>query len=469
MATQWRISYFFFAVLFFSMVAFFMSAEIGNSIISLRSTDSSSVGASSGVIFKGDPKFNFPMEQARFKGFIATSQNQEKFSANLTCTKWSVVTTIFDPSPAILRQTSLGSDWCTVVIGDKKSPPHFRVEGQNVFYLESAAQTALSGAMRAFVKILPWNNFGRKNIGYLYAIQRGAKTIWDFDDDNLLVFPEKLDIIDKGAVEYKLPLSHSFPSYNPYVVFGASGRPTWPRGFPLAHIKNEESWTSELSAVKLEGDRIGVIQSLANGDPDVDAIYRLLMPLPFSFTNAALQDALLVIPPRALTPMNAQAALFKQPAFWTLLLPISVNGRVSDIWRSYVGQRLMWDIGLYSAFSSPLVEQQRNPHNYMADFNSEIPLYEKSERLVDFLRDWKGEAPTLQGRMEELYIELYTRDYIGIGDVHLLQSWIETLDAIGYSFPPLKNNVTEFSELSTIQTSVKSASRSFVWKAWLSY
>ena len=35
-----------------------------------------------------------------------------------------------------------------------------------------------------FVKSVPWNNFGRKNIGFLYAISQGADTIYDFDDDN---------------------------------------------------------------------------------------------------------------------------------------------------------------------------------------------------------------------------------------------------------------------------------------------
>ena len=35
---------------------------------------------------------------------------------------------------------------------------------------------------------MPWNSFGRKNIGYLFAIAHGAKTIWDFDDDNILKF-----------------------------------------------------------------------------------------------------------------------------------------------------------------------------------------------------------------------------------------------------------------------------------------
>ena len=39
-----------------------------------------------------------------------------------------------------------------------------------------------------FVDHLPWNSFGRKNIGYLFAISQGAKIIFDFDDDNIIKF-----------------------------------------------------------------------------------------------------------------------------------------------------------------------------------------------------------------------------------------------------------------------------------------
>ena len=40
----------------------------------------------------------------------------------------------------------------------------------------------------SFVKQLPWNSFGRKNAGYLYAITQGANVIFDFDDDNIVKF-----------------------------------------------------------------------------------------------------------------------------------------------------------------------------------------------------------------------------------------------------------------------------------------
>jgi hypothetical protein len=46
---------------------------------------------------------------------------------------------------------------------------------------------------------------------------------------------------------------------------------------------------------------------------------------------------------------------------------VQVHGRISDIWRSYVSQRLLWDVGYHIAFSTPMVDQLRSPHNYLAD------------------------------------------------------------------------------------------------------
>jgi hypothetical protein len=46
---------------------------------------------------------------------------------------------------------------------------------------------------------------------------------------------------------------------------------------------------------------------------------------------------------------------------------MTVHGRVSDIWRSYVSQRLLWDVGCVVAFAPPMVDQFRSPHNYLGD------------------------------------------------------------------------------------------------------
>ena len=57
--------------------------------------------------------------------------------------------------------------------------------GKNILFLSDITQSSLNNA---FVEAMPWLSFGRKNIGYLYAIANGATVIWDFDDDNILKF-----------------------------------------------------------------------------------------------------------------------------------------------------------------------------------------------------------------------------------------------------------------------------------------
>ena len=92
------------------------------------------------------------------------------------------------------------------------------------------------------------------------------------------------------------------------------------------------------------------------------------------------------VPSNTMTPYNAQATIFFQSGFWSLYLPITVVGRVSDIWRSYFAQALFKKIGVEFGFlPRPVVVQDRNPHSYLADFDAEIPLYEKSSVLVTYL------------------------------------------------------------------------------------
>ena len=74
-----------------------------------------------------------------------------------------------------------------VVVGDKKGPQYYQInEGKNgrVIYLNTNDQKELERAGVKLLSLLPWDSFGRKNLGYLYAIASGDQLIWDFDDDN---------------------------------------------------------------------------------------------------------------------------------------------------------------------------------------------------------------------------------------------------------------------------------------------
>ena len=72
----------------------------------------------------------------------------------------------------------------------------------------------------------------------------------------------------------------------------------WPRGLPLQDIKFNHS-SIPLNPIKIPVSSVGIIQSLANHDPDVDAIYRLTQPLPFNFPTTG---ANIVVPPMAFSP-----------------------------------------------------------------------------------------------------------------------------------------------------------------------
>jgi hypothetical protein len=71
---------------------------------------------------------------------------------------------------------------------------------------------------------------------------------------------------------------------NPYPLLGAPDFPTWPRGFPLEHVETEATWNvSVLTAASLPRASVGVLQSLANHQPDVDAVFRMTRKTPFAF------------------------------------------------------------------------------------------------------------------------------------------------------------------------------------------
>ena len=353
-------------------------------------------------------------------------------TAAKSCERWAVATTIFEPSSS-LRQIASIPGWCLVVAGDKKTPTTFNLTG--AVYLSPADQEAMTFEIG---RLLRWNHFGRKNLGFLYAIQHGARWVYDFDDDNL---PKRLD-----AKALPAPFPAFFSEVQTHATTvnlyprTADYNATWPRGYPLQKITPAERAAPFDVGGQLGSSKVGVLQSLADHEPDVDGFYRLHGKLPFYFPKAGkvLGGHGAALPVGTMMPYNAQATMYAYKALWGLLLPITVHGRVTDIWRAYFTQRLMWDVGLRLAFAPPWVAQHRNPHNILGDFNSEEPLYSQAGALVDELLSWKPTTSTLAGRIEELYIRMYEIDLIGQTDVELTQAWLGDLIAAGYQFPSLQ-------------------------------
>ncbi|KAL3939578.1 MAG: hypothetical protein SGBAC_005725 [Bacillariaceae sp.] len=413
--------------------------------------------SSTGKVFGGEKLRDFSLPRAELRTTSHTTETLPFVNDfRDKCTKWGVVTTIFNATEAISRVSNL-PEWCLVVVADTKTPVDFMEQlkalggstGSTFFFSVKSQKEweKLEGSIGGFVRLMPWRHFGRKNLGYLFAILHGAEYFFDFDDDNFIKLDETtgepVEILPSTTTLDNVTVAVLGPTaFNHHPMMKPSiPAPSWARGFPLEDIQDEATeghaaFEQSMPFVS-KSSSIGVIQFLADGNPDVDANHRLTRPLPMTFDNS--KDATnVLVPKHAYSPYNAQASIHTQPAFWATLLPTTVPGRVSDIWRSYFAQCIFADSNLRLVFAPPKIEQIRNAHNILGDLAAENDLYTKSGKLIDFLSSWDSDHLHFPERVEQLWIDLYERSYIEIDDVVAMQKWLEALIAMGYKYPDLK-------------------------------
>ncbi len=330
--------------------------------------------------------------------------------------KWIVVTTINYPTAA-LKQLAQLPDWHLVVVADKKTPCDWHLDNCEFLSVEKQQQLPYK-----IIQFLPWNHYSRKNIGYLYAIEHGARIIYETDDDNYLIDNE-IGYLPEHATTIQYITDQS--TVNPYEHFGQPN--VWPRGYPLKKIIHNQQYQTVERHVHCP-----IQQGVVNNDPDVDAIYRLTHSQEINFDS---NKKPLSLQRGVLCPFNSQNTIFYYNAFWALLLPVTPSFRVCDIWRSYWMQRLLWDFDGSVCFLAPTAVQYRNEHNLLTDFADEIDVYLKSEQLINTLRNWKCEKKVFVERMEELMNELIIKQYFKPAEIALVTAWIEDLERINYSMP----------------------------------
>eukprot|EP00953_Heterococcus_sp_UTEX-ZZ885_P010241 5977-Heterococcus_DN1.PRE.2 len=107
---------------------------------------------------------------------------------------------------------------------------------------------------------------------------------------------------------------------------------------------------------------------------------------------------------------------------------------VAEAWRSYFTQPLLWAAGTKLSFLLQPVEHYSSTNHTTATTTS-TDVQRRSSTLAQLLSNWSSDKLSLQGWMEELWCELYTRLYIEVQDAELLQLWLHELSASTYSFP----------------------------------
>jgi hypothetical protein len=319
-----------------------------------------------------------------------------------------VLTTINSPTKAV-KVLAKNKNNNVIVIGDSKTPGSWNCNNTNFISLQS--QTRLNYEL---VRHLPNNHYCRKMLGYLVAIEQQAEYIIDIDDDNI---PYTDWSFPSFEGTYKTTLKNKGFT-NVYTYF--TRRKIWPRGLPLRYI---DTYCLENNKKRV---KIGVWQGLADADPDVDAIYRLTNNTSCYFNNKAP----IVLEKNTITPFNSQNTKFRKELFSLLYLPIFVTFRFTDILRGLVAQPIMWQHGYHLGFTKATVTQVRNPHDFMKDFISEIPMYIHSEKVLDVVNSSINSKDTIQDNMYNAYQALCQAKIVESKEVKGVTSWLNDLSRI---------------------------------------
>jgi hypothetical protein len=333
---------------------------------------------------------------------------------NLHKTTALVITSIHPPNVAMQAFASGCQEqgWNFFVAGDSKSPSDFALDGCHFLSLASQRESGFSLAGTC-----PEKSYTRKNLGYLAAIQAGAKVIVETDDDN---HPRAAFWAQRQRSVRCRGIGH--PDWvNAYQYF--THRFIYPRGMPLPHARQQ--WS--VSEIESERD-CPIQQGLADHDPDVDAVYRMLFPLPFHFER---DEGPVLLSDGAWCPFNSQNTTFFEEAFPLLYLPAFCSFRMTDIWRSFVAQRVMHATGHGILFHGPTVWQERNEHDLQRDFDDEVPGYQHNARMREELiaLDLKT-CDSTRLMMERCYEVLIRHEWVGREEEQLLQCWFKDIQSI---------------------------------------
>lgn len=330
-----------------------------------------------------------------------------------------VITSINAPNQAMkmFAEGALAHNWRVVVVGDEKSPRDFAYPGIDFF--DVSVQKSLDFKLAG---ICPSNHYVRKNIGYLIAISGGCEHIVETDDDNLPYDTFWNPEIASGTTV--APAITEAGWLNVYSYF--SKQAIWPRGLPLDAIHLP---VPDLSKASEKAIYAPIRQGLADDNPDVDAIYRLLYSLP----TEKFATGRVALGPGTWCPFNSQNTIWWREAFPLLYLPASCSFRMTDIWRSFVAQRIAWENDWYVLFESASVYQERNQHDLMKDFSDEVPGYLNNNRIMEELARLSL-CPGRDAMADNLiacYGALVKMQLLDPNEMTLLDAWLEDLGSHG--------------------------------------
>lgn len=104
---------------------------------------------------------------------------------------------------------------------------------------------------------------------------------------------------------------------------------------------------------------------------------------------------------------------------------------MTDIWRSFVAQRCLWELNHELEFHRADVKQLRNEHDLMRDFDQETVGYLRNERIRELLEasDLSTGRSHVMENLWSCYETLVRAEIIPGPELNLLEAWIQDCTA----------------------------------------
>lgn len=269
-------------------------------------------------------------------------------------------TTINKPTEA-LKKFSNFKNFKLVVALDKKSK-EFKLD--NTIILDTKTQERKWPKLS---KLIGWNCVARRNFAILESYERGADIIALVDDDNIPLDNWGKDVLVDKKINAKL-IKTNKKVFDP--VGFAGYKNLWHRGYPLEMINDRKYSIGKNKKI------IPKIQaSFWNGDPDIDAIARILFKPSCYFKNKKFPFF-----SNKISPFNSQNTFISKDILPDYFLFPGI-GRMEDIWASYYVASKKYNI----IYTKPTVFQKRNKHDLMVDFKNEYLGYINNLKLINAL------------------------------------------------------------------------------------
>jgi len=297
-----------------------------------------------------------------------------------------IVTTTINPPTAAIEKFQTMKDWELVVIGDLKTPAHYRLE--RGIYVSPAEQEKYDAALS---QAIGWNCIQLRNFGFLWAKDLDADIVAVVDDDNIPLEGWGQDLLVGKEVEVDY-YETDLPAFDP---LGATNHGhLWHRGYPLQLLPKRDYRRKTRKKVHVD-----IQADVWNGDPDVDSICRLQYAPECNFDPSRFPMAA-----NKIGPFSSQNTFLRREVLQDYFVFPHV-GRMDDIWAGYYVQAK----GFKVVYNKPSVHQDRNRHDLICDMRGEYIGYENNLKLVEDLgRDPESILAYVPGRTAWAF-ELYRR------------------------------------------------------------